>query len=628
MPKLNFFIAILFFSLIFQIFSAETIIEQNKTIEQMQTSFWKSMDEGYYLLNDNIIPKGHTVIAFSSLNNTGYTDIITYVNDSNSFIFYRHLYDKEKYEFTFDIEKDKLFEIKNENISSVRNLFVGKLFGDSVCYLASFNHAKSENELLHYIKCGSENPTLMNIKSNILILNRDSQNRGQILFSVEKTLKICLLESSNHYCESGTNIVDFENVKNDKKNIEISLKGGMAYVDVDGNCSPDILLSHEKDGKLYINVYLSNRKTEGTYEFAQEIEVGNTADFGPFVISRINNTKNSSYAPLFDILIPMKNESKILVYENSLKLIYSWETYFCDDNSYEDVDVSIIGEIFKKKENHTYDLPLPDVPNVRLDDSSLAIIRPGDFLAEGRPGLLVKQKSGDNTYLSLYSKDAYEFILQLTVNSSKIGNVKNGVFYDINESGLLSLIVQNDKLENFFILNYRKNTYFVKSKLMNDKKAYYDANLGASFRYIVTDRDGSRHMDLWYQLAQTSDMNIPLPYSLIGIGETNNYIENFQILSGNYYKDLSMFKDSSKRNFKDQTPIIPNTQMVIFKFLNDASKYEWYIDLIVLPMDSLVVIALVIVGVMLAILGVIIYLHIREVKEEQKETNKFKSWFA
>ena len=628
MPKLNFFIAILFFSLIFQIFSAETIIEQNKTIEQMQTSFWKSMDEGYYLLNDNIIPKGHTVIAFSSLNNTGYTDIITYVNDSNSFIFYRHLYDKEKYEFTFDIEKDKLFEIKNENISSVRNLFVGKLFGDSVCYLASFNHAKSENELLHYIKCGSENPTLMNIKSNILILNRDSQNRGQILFSVEKTLKICLLESSNHYCESGTNIVDFKNVKNDKKNIEISLKGGMAYVDIDGNCSPDILLSHEKDGKLYINVYLSNRKTEGTYEFAQEIEVGNTADFGPFVISRINNTKNSSYAPLFDILIPMKNESKILVYENSLKLIYSWETYFCDDNSYEDVDVSIIGEIFKKKENHTYDLPLPDVPNVRLDDSSLAIIRPGDFLAEGRPGLLVKQKSGDNTYLSLYSKDAYEFILQLTVNSSKIGNVKNGVFYDINESGLLSLIVQNDKLENFFILNYRKNTYFVKSKLMNDKKAYYDANLGASFRYIVTDRDGSRHMDLWYQLAQTSDMNIPLPYSLIGIGETNNYIENFQILSGNYYKDLSMFKDSSKRNFKDQTPIIPNTQMVIFKFLNDASKYEWYIDLIVLPMDSLVVIALVIVGVMLAILGVIIYLHIREVKEEQKETNKFKSWFA
>ena len=31
-------------------------------------------------------------------------------------------------------------------------------------------------------------------------------------------------------------------------------------------------------------------------------------------------------------------------------------------------------------------------------------------------------------------------------------------------------------------------------------------------------------------------MNIPLPYSLCGIGETNNYIENFHIISGNAYK--------------------------------------------------------------------------------------------
>jgi integrin alpha FG-GAP repeat containing protein 1 len=257
------------------------------------------------------------------------------------------------------------------------------------------------------------------------------------------------------------------------------------------------------------------------------------------------------------------------------------------------------------------------------------MITPGDFSAEDQQGLLVRQKSGDKIFISLFSKDAVKFNLQLNLTkNTKIGNLKSAVFYDINEAGALGLIVQNDKLENFLIYNFRRDKYFIKSKLMNDRKSYYDMNIGASFRFIVTSKDGSRHMDISYQLAQTSDMNIPLPYSLMGLGETNNYVENFQILSGNYYKDSSMFKDSSKRNFKDQTPIIPNTQMVIFKFLNDASKYEWYIDLIVLPMDSLVVIALVIVGVMLAILGVIIYLHVREVKEEQKETTKFKSWFA
>ena len=79
-----------------------------------------------------------------------------------------------------------------------------------------------------------------------------------------------------------------------------------------------------------------------------------------------------------------------------------------------------------------------------------------------------------------------------------------------------------------------------------EKTLFSDINLGASFRYIVTDQDGKRHMEISYQLAQTSDMNIPIPYSLSGLGETNNYIENFQAISGNYYKDKSKFKIKKK----------------------------------------------------------------------------------
>ena len=203
------------------------------------------------------------------------------------------------------------------------------------------------------------------------------------------------------------------------------------------------------------------------------------------------------------------------------------------------------------------------------------------------------------------------------------------MFYDINEAGALGLIVQNDKLQNFFIYNFRRDKYFIKSKLMNDKEALYDINIGASFRFIVTSKDGSRHMDISYQLAQTSDTNIPLPYSLMGLGETNNYVENFQILSGNYYiMGKENFDKEKYRNFRDHTPVIPNTQMAIYKFKNGKNKIEWYIDLYVLPTDTLLIIALSIVGFMLVILGIIIYLHVREVKEEQKETNKFKSWFA
>ena len=162
-----------------------------------------------------------------------------------------------------------------------------------------------------------------------------------------------------------------------------------------------------------------------------------------------------------------------------------------------------------------------------------------------------------------------------------------------------------------------------------DVKFYSDANIGASFRYIVTDQSGARHMDISSQLAQTSDMNIPLPYSLSGINETNNYIENFQILSGNYYtNDDNTFKSNEFRNFMKYTPIIPNTQMKIYKFKNNGDKYEWYADLIVEPTDSLIIIVIILIAVMLVILGVVIYLYVREVKEEKKEESKFKSWFA
>ena len=618
---------ILLFSLFFQTLT-EDLIEDDKTIKDMKSTLWNRLAEGFHLLQGNIIPSNHTVIAFSSLNdNNGYTDIITYVKESNKYTFYKIIYDKEQFTFTFDKSKDELFTIENEDISSVRNLFVGKLYvggGVDICYLISFNKKNSDNELIHYIKCKTgENPQKMLINSNILILNRNYEGEGRILFSDNNILKMCVLNNNDQICNTN-NIKKFD--VDDYNNITISLNGGMAYVDVDGNCNPDIILSYEEGDTRYINIYLSSRSTEYKYTFAQKIKVGNKEEFGPFIISKINNTKSDKYAPYFDILVPKIGDTKIKVFKNKIVKEYKWDKFFCnEDEGNADatkIDVFDVNETFFDVESYG--------KNAKFDKSLTPMITPGDFSAEDQQGLLVRQKSGDKIFISLFSKDAVKFNLQLNLTkNTKIGNLKSAVFYDINEAGALGLIVQNDKLDNFLIYNFRRDKYFIKSKLMNDRKSYYDMNIGASFRFIVTSKDGSRHMDISYQLAQTSDMNIPLPYSLMGLGETNNYVENFQILSGNYYilpKDK--FHKEKYRNFRDHTPVIPNTQMALFKFKNDESKIEWYIDLYVLPTDTLLVIALSIVGFMLVILGIIIYLHVREVKEEQKETNKFKSWFA
>ena len=618
-------VVILLFSLFFQTFT-EDLIEDDKTIKDMKSTLWNRLTEGFHLLQGNLIPKNHTVIAFSSLNKTGYTDIVTYVKDSDQqYSFYKHIYDKEK--FSFEQNTTALFTINDENIDSVRNLFVGKLYvanGVDICYLASFNKKGSNDELIHYIKCKeTESPKQMQINSNILILNRNFNGEGHILFSKDNKLKMCKLNETDYICEK--NIEDFN--ADSHTNITISLNGGMAYVDVDGNCSPDIILSHEEGNTRYINVYLSSRKTEYNYKFAQNITVGDKDKYGPFIISKINNTKSEKYAPFFDILVPKIDDSKIIVFKNKIEKEYKWDKFFCNEDEGEDADEKdvVFDVIATSFDVESYG------EKAKFDKSLTPMITPGDFSAEDQQGLLVRQKSDDGTvFISLFSKDAEKFNLQLNVtNNTKIGNLTRAVFYDINEAGALGLIVQNDKLQNFFIYNFRRDKYFIKSKLMNDKEALYDINIGASFRFIVTSKDGSRHMDISYQLAQTSDTNIPLPYSLMGLGETNNYVENFQILSGNYYiMGKENFDKEKYRNFRDHTPVIPNTQMAIYKFKNGKNKIEWYIDLYVLPTDTLLIIALSIVGFMLVILGIIIYLHVREVKEEKKETNKFKSWFA
>ena len=135
-------------------------------------------------------------------------------------------------------------------------------------------------------------------------------------------------------------------------------------------------------------------------------------------------------------------------------------------------------------------------------------------------------------------------------------------------------------------------------------------------------------MDVGFQLAQTSDMNIPVPYTIMGLDDTNNYVEYFQTISGNILNSSVKFERSEEDNFKENSPIIPNTQMMISKYYNKKKKIEWNVDLIVQPMEQIWLFLLIVIIVLLIVLGFIIYLHLKEVKEEQKETNKFKSWFA
>lgn len=635
-----------FLSMIFQVILDNNEIDYEKkyTIKDMETRFLSSKKDKFYFLG-NLIDDNHNIIGFTDYNSDKLTDIITYVKENTKFSFYVHEYVKESEGENgpaFNNNKDPIFTINADNeAEDVRNLNVFD-YDNKLCFLISFT-TKSES-LLHYIKCGDDPQVKLGITSNILILYKGDNDLNQLrILYHDGTRKICKLNKNKEgYCdieEFGNWLEDscegIESSKGKGKvylDKKISLKGGLAFVDIDGDCLPDIILSHEDvNKKRYIEIYKSNRKNLNKFCLIQTIEIENASDYGAFAITKINDDRTEynreKEAPLLDILLPLGN-NQIMILKNKKKINYGWSNNYCEEDYKNEEKYEYI---FEKQEPKT--LSMPNNQNYEIDSNYFTSIRVGDFLGTSNPGLLItfKERNGINSKVALFKREEGEFKFYAAIDMNKIPNhiegdqFKMSLFFDIDESGALSLILPTIKGRNYFFFNYRRNIYFVKSKLTNNQTKLYDSNIGATFRYIVTDKNGNRHMDVWHQLSQTSDMNIPLPYSLIGLDDTNNYVEYFQSISGNYLENEPKVK--GEQNWKVNTPIIPNTQMMISKFLT-KNKIEWLVDLIVQPMDQIWLFLIIVVAVLLIILGILIYLHIKEVKEEEKETNKFKSWFA
>lgn len=656
----NIYKILLFYNIIILVFSRS--IDYGKSdIDDMHTSFFNTKKEKIYFLGNLI--DDVTIIAFTDLDYDKYTDIISYkyFENNHTFVFYVHLYDDDipgfkKKKILFSIGKDKDDNTFTEK-TSVRNLNVGSFFDKKqYCFLVTFQKKLDEDDftLSHYIKCRDSEGVYLNITSNILLMNKDENKQIRILFSkndeYENNTYICTLGNDiKDGCKERNFInymIDVNEANTQYLKYPISLLGGLAYVDLTGNCIPDIVLSHDfyNDGGSKvrtIEIYAADKiNNEIKYTFKDKIELNMSKDkYGAFAITRINDKKSEDYAPMLDIIIPITNLNKIVYYKNPLKKSFKWSKKYCDKYA-KDINIQKINKIFEEVGNYTLGINDPEA-YVELDDSFPTIIRAGDFLDSSNPGLIVKQniKKGDKKYsqITLYERDDGKFKYYNDFKISKINSEKYGIegdeeftkglFFDIDEAGSLSMILPTNKNKNFFFYNYQKNVYFLKSKLMNDEDYYYDINLGSTFRYIVTDKDGDRHMDVSFQMAQTSDMNIPLPYSLIGLDDTNNYVENFESESGNILKGKVEFSKSSQEDYRGDTPIIPNTQMLISKYYS-GRKIKWNVDLIVQPMDQIWLFFMIVVFVLLIVLSIIIYLHIKEVKEEQKETTKFKSWFA
>ena len=130
----------------------------------------------------------------------------------------------------------------------------------------------------------------------------------------------------------------------------------------------------------------------------------------------------------------------------------------------------------------------------------------------------------------------------------------------------------------------------------------------ASFRCVLTSLEDEKFMVSSGQPGHTAYQALHLPFSQVGIGRSNNFIESFTV---------SAFVNGS-RSLRVWTPIIPKSVLFVVTE-NSQEVLSWKLDVLIKPSEKMVMI-IIVDAVFLLVLGlIIIVLHMLEKAEDRKD---------
>lgn len=425
-------------------------------------------------------------------------------------------------------------------------------------------------------------------------------------------------------------------------------------MDIDGDCTPDLLITSYDSGKKqkHLEIWRGRRDKNNSVKYClvQESVYPLVPELTIFSISDINRDG------MLDLIFPIGiNFPKVLIAYNQVPLTFDWEEDYCAVHSSSDGSYQIFNELKLEYTEEEKLSPLSNQINILYEkedqkfyaaDSTYPVIRIGDINADSFPDITFTLQNPDKT------RKAYMLINKLNtrglernkdivllpfdnkpVNKSMEGpelfnledtDVAYASIFDLDENGQLDLIVVlkdhtgKHSIKGYFN-NFNYDSFFLKSINLIKEGAYSAFSIASTYRLISTNLDGSRRMDVNLQAAQLSSLYLNLPYSFIGVGRSNNYVENFHVISSTNAKKSS--------NYKIFTPIIPNSQLLISENRHEETL-NWALDLIVNPTSQLFLLIIVIGIILMLILVFIIYLHWKEGKEDQENENAvFNMWY-
>uniref|UniRef100_A0A9L0SP92 Integrin alpha FG-GAP repeat containing 1 n=1 Tax=Equus caballus TaxID=9796 RepID=A0A9L0SP92_HORSE len=241
------------------------------------------------------------------------------------------------------------------------------------------------------------------------------------------------------------------------------------------------------------------------------------------------------------------------------------------------------------------------VPYVHEEATEIEIpitLRIGDYNMDGYPDALaiLKNTSGSNQQAFLLenvpcnnaSCEGAHRMFRVYWELMDLNQIRDAVvatFFDIYEDGILDIIVLSK--------GYTKNDFAIHT-LKNNFEA--DA-------YFVKVIAG--------QLSQSAHLALQLPYSVLGLGRSANFLDHLYV---------GIPRPSGEKSIRKQewTAIIPNSQLIVIPYPHNVPR-SWSAKLYLTPSNIVLLTAIALIGVCVFILAIIGILHWQEKKADDRE---------
>ncbi|KAK3085956.1 hypothetical protein FSP39_011271 [Pinctada imbricata] len=267
-------------------------------------------------------------------------------------------------------------------------------------------------------------------------------------------------------------------------------------------------------------------------------------------------------------------------------------------------------------------------------------LRVGDFNLDGYPDLLGVIKNTSSKGVTIQQAVLFENIpcsgpncagsertFRIDFNTQLHPQSQMAIipaFFDYLEDGVLDILVttqSKDKGLHVHLLqqDFTDDACFLKVMVVSglcfddcpsNREPYGVNQWGPVVRYSTLNTNGKMQTALASQLTQSAYCPMQLPFTVFGLGQTPNFIENFEV-------GIPHPLSEAPRH-KSWTSIIPNSQLIIIPYPNNKPS-SWVNKLFVTPSRLVLLTGAALLGTCGFIAGIVGILHWREKVEDKRE---------